>query len=94
MKFRDHGFDWIVWALFLGLPPLVMHQAATSLAEQGVASGGPLENAAVFPRIVAWVLAGLCVIHALRLIAVSFFLLAGYILVESIRDLTTGTGPW
>jgi hypothetical protein len=69
MKFRDHGFDWIVWALFLGLPPLVMHQAATSLAEQGVASGGPLENAAVFPLSVAWVLAGLCVIHALRLIA-------------------------
>ena len=69
MKFRDNGFDWLVWALFLGLPPLVMHQIATSLTEQGVASGGPLENAAVFPLSVAWVLAGLCVIHALRLIA-------------------------
>lgn len=32
-------------------------------------------------------------LHALRLIAVSFFLLAGYILVESVRDLTTGAEP-
>ena len=31
MRYRDQGFDWLVWALFLGLPPLVMHQAATSL---------------------------------------------------------------
>lgn len=69
MKFRDFGFDWIVWALFLGIPPLVMYQAATSLAGQGVASGGPLQNAAIFPRIVAWVLIGLCVIHAIRLVA-------------------------
>lgn len=31
--------------------------------------------------------------HALRLIGVSFLLLAGYILVESVRDLTTGAEP-
>lgn len=69
MKIREYGFDWIVWTLFISIPPLVLYQAATSLAEQGVASGGPLENAAVFPRTLAWILVGLCSIHALRLIA-------------------------
>jgi hypothetical protein len=68
MQFRNRGFDWIAWAFFVALPSIAFWQIATSLTEQGAASGGPMQNAAIFPRIVAWVLAGLCVVHALRLL--------------------------
>ena len=69
MNIRKYGYDWIVWALFACLPVVVFWQAATSLAEQDAATGGPMRNAAIFPRIVAWVLVGLCIVHALRLVA-------------------------
>ncbi|WP_167852813.1 tripartite tricarboxylate transporter TctB family protein [Pseudotabrizicola sediminis] len=60
-------YDWIVWALFLVVPFVIFWQSATSLADQGVASGGPMENAAQFPRMVAWLLLGLSVLNGLRL---------------------------
>ncbi|MDW4499346.1 tripartite tricarboxylate transporter TctB family protein [Sulfitobacter sp. D35] len=64
---RRYGYDWIVWALMLGLPAVAFWQIATSLTEQEVASGGPMQNAAIFPEIVAWVLLGLCGLQALRI---------------------------
>jgi putative tricarboxylic transport membrane protein len=60
-------YDWIVWALFLAVPLLIFWQSATSLADQGVANGGPMENAAQFPRLIAWLLLGLSVLNGLRL---------------------------
>lgn len=68
MQFRNRGFDWIAWAFFVALPPVVGWQIATSLTDQGVASGGAMQNAATFPGIVAIALAGLCIIQALRLV--------------------------
>lgn len=68
MQIRGRGFDWIAWSFFVALPLIVFWQIETSLSAQGAASGGPMQNAAIFPTIVALVLAGLCVIHVLRLI--------------------------
>lgn len=67
MPFRAFAYDWIVWVLFFILPLVIFWQCATSLEEQGVASGGPMENAAVFPRIVAWILVGLGVLNGVRI---------------------------
>jgi putative tricarboxylic transport membrane protein len=67
-RFRDHAFDWIAWAMFAAIPVVIFWQSATSLAEQGAASGGPMENAALFPRIVASIMAVLVAIMALRLV--------------------------
>lgn len=66
-RVRSHAYDWIVWALLLAVPLVIFWQSATSLAEQGVASGGPMENAARFPRMIAWLLLGLSVLNGLRL---------------------------
>lgn len=65
---RRYAYDWIVWAALLSVPAVVFWQIKTSLAEQEVASGGPLENAAIFPAIIGWVLVALCGIQAARLI--------------------------
>lgn len=67
MHIRGYAFDWIVWALFLVLPLVILWQSATSLEEQGVASGGPMVNAALFPRMIAWLLLGLAVINGGRI---------------------------
>ncbi|MCB1969672.1 MAG: tripartite tricarboxylate transporter TctB family protein [Geminicoccaceae bacterium] len=67
MPFRAFAYDWIVWVLFLVLPLVIFWQCATSLEAQGVTSGGPMENAAIFPRIVAWVLIGLAVLNGARI---------------------------
>ena len=67
MRLKTHAYDWIVWALFLALPLVIFWQAATSLEEQGVASGGPMENAAQFPRLIAWILLGLAAVNGVRI---------------------------
>lgn len=64
-----YGYDWIVWSLFLALPLVIFWQTATSLEEQGVASGGPMQNSALFPRMIAWLLLGLTAINGFRLLA-------------------------
>ena len=45
--------DWIVIAFFAGLIAVVFQQINTSMKEQGIASGGPYDNAAAFPKSVA-----------------------------------------
>ncbi|SNY92372.1 Tripartite tricarboxylate transporter TctB family protein [Cohaesibacter sp. ES.047] len=59
---------WIVLLTMFGIVGLVFQQIATSLTEQGVASGDALFNAALFPRYVALVMAGLGVIIALQML--------------------------
>jgi putative tricarboxylic transport membrane protein len=66
-RFRDYTYDWIAWAIFAAIPATIFWQSATSLAEQGAASGGPMENAALFPRIVASIMVVLVAVLALRL---------------------------
>lgn len=65
---KPYAYDWITWALFLALPLVIFWQSATSLEEQGVASGGPMENAALFPRMIAWLLLGLAALNGARLL--------------------------
>lgn len=66
-RFRPYAYDWLVWALFIALPLVIFWQSATSLEAQGVAQGGPMENAALFPRMIAWLLLGLLALNGLRL---------------------------
>lgn len=68
-RIRDYAFDWIAWTILAAIPTTIYWQSATSLSEQGVARGGPMENAALFPRIVASIMAVLVV-----WLAVSIFL--------------------
>lgn len=44
---------WVVAAFFALIVALVFQQIATSMTEQGIASGGPYDNAADYPRTVA-----------------------------------------
>ena len=67
-RFHDAAFDWIAWAGFAAVPALIFWQCATSLEEQDVASGGPMENAAFYPRIVASVMVALLIWQAGRLV--------------------------
>lgn len=67
MKWRDHSYDWIAWGTFAAIPLVIFWQCATSLADQDAASGGPMENAALYPRILAVVMTVLVIIQAGRL---------------------------
>ena len=64
--FKKHAYDWIACILFLIVPFVMLYQIETSLVEQGVASGGPMQNAAIFPRIVAWLMIGLAGLNVVR----------------------------
>lgn len=67
MKLRDYAFDWIAWLTFAAIPVTVFWQCSTSLVDQEAASGGPMENAALYPRILASVMTFLVIVQALRL---------------------------
>jgi putative tricarboxylic transport membrane protein len=67
-RLRDYAYDWIAWAMFAAIPVLIFWQSATSLTEQGVASGGPMQNAALFPRIIAFAMTLLVAVLGLRLV--------------------------
>ena len=69
MKLRTHFYDWMAWLLFAAVPALIFWQNATSLHDQGVASGGAMSNAAVYPAGIAWALVILSMVNALRIVA-------------------------
>ncbi|MEQ8601100.1 MAG: tripartite tricarboxylate transporter TctB family protein [Devosia sp.] len=48
--------EWLVAILFVAVVGLVFQQAATDMAAQGIASGGPYDNAAAYPKTIAIVL--------------------------------------
>ncbi len=60
---RTHA-EWAVIALLLLVVGLVFQQAATDMAEQGIASGGPYDNAAAYPKLVGAVLGLLIAVQA------------------------------
>jgi putative tricarboxylic transport membrane protein len=45
--------EWIVVGFFMALVVIVFQQIATSMIEQGIASGSPYDNGASYPRAVA-----------------------------------------
>lgn len=59
MTKKRHTGEWLLLATFLFIVVLIFQQIATSLTEQGVASGDALFNAALFPEIVAVTILGL-----------------------------------
>ncbi|WP_319533018.1 tripartite tricarboxylate transporter TctB family protein [uncultured Cohaesibacter sp.] len=65
---KKYAYDWIACLFFLTVPIVMLYQIETSLVEQGVAGGGPMQNAAIFPRIVAWILIGLAGLNVLRVL--------------------------
>lgn len=52
MLTRRHA-EWLTVAFFVTIVAVVFHQIATSMTEQGIASGSPYDNAAAYPRAVA-----------------------------------------
>lgn len=67
-RIRGYAYDWIAWAFFASIPVVIFYDCATSLKAQGVDHGGPLENAAFFPRVVASIMTVLVVWQMVRLI--------------------------
>lgn len=57
-----------VAAGFLAVSLLVFEQILTSFAEQGAASGGALQNAALYPGLLAGVLALLALVQVVKLL--------------------------
>ncbi len=66
MKLSAKLAEWTVLAFFAGLGALVFQQIATSMAEQGIASGGPYDNAASYPRSIAILMLGLLAVQLVR----------------------------
>ncbi len=59
---------WLVLGGMFGVVALVFQQIATSLTEQGAASGDALFNAALFPRWVAITIAALGLVVAVQML--------------------------
>lgn len=49
---RRHA-EWLAVAFFAVLIAVAFHQIYTAMTEQGIASGGPYDNAAAYPKAVA-----------------------------------------
>lgn len=59
---------WLVLGAMFGVVALVFQQIATSLTDQGAASGDALMNAALFPRWIAFAIGGLGLIVAAQML--------------------------
>ncbi len=67
-RLRAHAFDWMAWLLFASVPAVIFWQSATSLAEQGASEGGALENAALYPRVIATAMSVAVAVQGARLL--------------------------
>ena len=61
MKFNATHAEWAAMVLWVALVGIVFWQTNTDFVRQGIASGGPFHNAAMFPEIVAVVIS-LCAV--------------------------------
>lgn len=61
--------NWLVIVFFAIIIAVVFQQIHTSMTEQGIATGGPYDNAAAYPRAIAILIGLLLVLQA----AVSWF---------------------
>ena len=55
--------DWIVALFLLAIVALVFQQISTSMSEQGIATGGPYDNGAAYPRALAIIIGTLTVLQ-------------------------------
>ncbi len=60
MIHKNH-LNWLVTAFFAAIIAVVFQQIYTSMTEQGIASGGPYDNGAAYPRAVAIAIAALLI---------------------------------
>lgn len=56
--------NWLAIVFFAAVVTVVFQQIYTSMAEQGIASGGPYDNAAAYPRAIALIIVLLLAIQA------------------------------
>ncbi len=59
---RRHA-GWLVIVFFFGLVAVVFQQILTNMAEQGITSGGPYDDAAAYPQAVAILIAVMVVLQ-------------------------------
>lgn len=59
----EKHLNWIVALFLIAVVVLVFQQISTSMTEQGIATGGPYDNGATYPRAVAIVIAALVVLQ-------------------------------
>lgn len=59
---RRHA-AWLVIVFFFGLVAVVFQQILTNMAEQGITSGGPYDDAAAYPQAVAIFIAVMVVLQ-------------------------------
>lgn len=78
--------SWLITAFFVLVVAVVFQQIHTSMMEQGIASGGPYDNAAAYPRAVAIAIGVLVIIQAL----IDFF--SGYREADEEPRTEEGTG--
>ena len=55
--------NWIVALFLIAVVAIVFQQISTSMTEQGIATGGPYDNGAAYPRAVAIVIAVLVILQ-------------------------------
>lgn len=58
---RKTQLNWLITIFFAVIIAVVFQQIHTSMSDQGIASGGPYDNAASYPRIVAILMGALVV---------------------------------
>ena len=67
MRLNRYYAEWLSLVFFLALVAVVFQQINTDLTKQGIASGGPLQNAAFYPRGVAILIIGIVFVRVVQL---------------------------
>ena len=65
MIVRKKNLKYFVYTLFFLIIALVFQQVVTSMAEQGISSGGPYDNAAAYPQAVSIIIGALLLLQIL-----------------------------
>ena len=65
MVIRRKHLNWLVVSFFVAIIAVVFQQIYTSMAEQGIATGGPYDNAAAYPRAITVLIGGVVVLQLL-----------------------------
>lgn len=67
MRLNRYHAEWLSLVFFLALVAVVFQQISTDLTQQGIASGGPFQNAAFYPRGVAILIIGIVCVRVVQL---------------------------
>lgn len=64
MVIRRKHLTWLIVLFFVAIVSVVFQQIMTSMSEQGIATGGPYDNAAAYPRAIAILIGCLVAVQA------------------------------